>query len=435
MIRGGAIAWDDGGVIRMVGATDDARQAFPSADIISAPGRVAFPGFVNAHTHTVLTMLRGLAEDLGPHSLYGQMYPMKSILSAEDRYAIGMLGCVEALRFGTTTITENYEGSIDVAPAIQELGMRGVISEIVNDAVMVDIRRGEYRFSEEQADRQLQRAVDQIEAWHGAASGRITCQVSAHAPDTCSRELLERLVAISDERGLGRHIHLAQTPKEVSQVELLHGMRSAELLADTGYLSDRTIVAHSIHVQPHEIELIGRSGASIAHCAVINGKRGKAAPIVALEAAGANIALGSDNMSEDMLDVTRHAMYANRVREDIGTIPSSHDVVEWLTMGGARAVGLADSIGSLEPGKQADVTVVDFRKPHLAPVFDPVANFAHNAIGADVEMVFVGGKRTVAGGRVQTVDSAEVVKAAQAQAEDFWTRFSDQFGGTVMSER
>ncbi|CAN5826032.1 amidohydrolase family protein [soil metagenome] len=435
VIPDGAVAWDDSGAICSVGPSDEIRAAHPDADAIDAEGRVAFPGFVNVHTHTVLTMLRGLAEDLGPHSLYGQMYPMKSILTPEDRYTMGMLGCVEALRFGTTTITENYEGSTDVAPAIEQLGMRGVISEIVNDAVMTDIRQGEYRFSEEQADRQLQRSLDQIESWHGAASGRIICQVSAHAPDTCSRGLLERLVEISDQRGLGRHIHLAQTPKEVSQVELLQGMRSAELLDATGYLSPRTIAAHCIHIQPHEIEMIGRSGTTVAHCAVINGKRGKAAPIMGLEAVGANIALGSDNMSEDMVDVTRHAMYANRVREDIGTLPSSHDVIEWLTINGARAVGLADQIGSLEPGKQADITVVDFRKPHLAPVFDPVANFAHNAIGADVEMVFVGGRQLVGDGDVLTIDSGDVVQEAQERAEHFWRRFEDRFGGTVMAER
>ncbi len=247
--------------------------------------------------------------------------------------------------------------------------------------------------------------------------------------------MLERLVEISDARNLGRHIHLAQTPKEVSQVELLHGMRPAELLDDTGFLGRRAIAAHCVHILPHEIEMIGRSGTTVAHCAVINGKRGKAAPIMGLEAAGANIALGSDNMSEDMVDVARHAMYANRVREDIGTLPSSHDVVAWLTINGARAVGLEDKIGSLEAGKQADITVVDFRKPHLTPVFNPVANFAHNAIGADVEMVFVAGKQLVANGEVQTVDTAEVIREGQLQAEDFWKRFSAQFGGAVMSER
>ena len=433
--QNGAIAWDESGTLVAVGLSDDLCASYPDATVTDATGKVAFPGFVNVHTHTVLTMLRGLAEDLGPHSLYGQMFPMKSILTPEDRYTMGLLGCVEGLRFGTTTITENYEGSTDVAPAIEQLGMRGVISEIVNDVVMTDIRRGIYRFSEEQADHQLQRSLDQIETWHGAADGRIICQVSAHAPDTCSREVLQRMVDISEERDLGRHIHLAQTPNEVSQVELLHGMRSAELLDATGFLSPRTIAAHCIHIQPHEIEMIGRSGTTIAHCAVINGKRGKAAPIMGLEAAGANIALGSDNMSEDMVDVARHAMYTNRIREGIGVLPSSHDVIEWLTINGARAVGLEDKIGSLEVGKQADITVVDFRKPHLAPVFDPVANFAHNGIGADVEMVFVGGRKIVSDSEIQTVDTSEVIREAQLRAEDFWGRFEDQFGGTVMSER
>lgn len=432
--RDGAVAWDDAGTLVAIGPTDEVRAAHPDAEVIDARGRVIFPGFVNVHTHTVLTMLRGLAEDLGPHSLYGQMYPMRSVLTSEDRYTMGMLGCVEALRCGTTTITENYEGSTDVAPAIEKLGLRGVISEIVNDAAMGEIRRGEYRFSDEQGERQLQRAMDQIETWHGAADGRITCQISAHAPDTCSRELLERLVEISDQRDLGRHIHLAQTPKEVDQVERTHGQRSGEFLASTGFLGPRTIAVHCIHIQPHEVELIGRAGTNVAHCAVINARRGKAAPIMALDAAGANIGLGSDNMSEDIVDVMRHALTANRVRESIGTLPHSQDVIEWLTINGARAVGLDDRIGSLEVGKQADVTVVDFRKPHLTPAFDHVANFVHCGIASDVEMVFVGGRQLVRDGQILTVHVDDVITEAQSRAEDFWRRFQSQFGGTVMAE-
>lgn len=422
----------DGDRIAAIGASDEIRRQYPDAEIIDARGKVAFPGFVNLHTHTILTILRGRSEDLGGASLYGQMYPMKKVLNSDHRYALGMLGSVEALRCGTTTLVENYEGATDVAPAVQQLGIRAVLSENANDASMLTIRQGRYEFSDEQGEQQLQAGIDLVEKWHGAENGRIMCQLAAHAPDTCSRGLLERIVQLAEERDLGLHIHLAQTAEEVAQVELREGMRSVEFLETTGFLGPRTVAAHCIHIQPNEVQLIGQSGTNVAHNAVINAKRGKIAPAMAMQAAGANIGLGSDNMWEDMVAVARTALMVNRIRESHGSKPTSHDVLEWLTMGGARAVGLADQIGSLEVGKKADIVLVDFHKPHLAPVFDPVANFIHAGQGSDVDTVFVDGQAVMQGGVVRTVDEGDVIRNAQEQAEDFWRRFEAEFQGRVM---
>jgi 5-methylthioadenosine/S-adenosylhomocysteine deaminase len=422
----------DGDRIAAIGPEGDLRQRYPDAEQIDAAGRVAFPGFVNLHTHTVLTILRGRSEDLGGASLYGQMYPMKQLLTSDDRYALGMLGCLEALRGGTTCLVENYEGATDVVPAIEQLGLRAVVSEIVNDAVMVEIRRGRYEFSTAQAERQLQASLDLVERWHGAQQGRISCQLSAHAPDTCSRGLLEQLRDLAAARDLGLHVHLAQTAEEVAQVEQREGMRSAEFLASAGFLGPRTVAAHCIHLQPHEVQLVGRSRTNVAHNAVINAKRGKAAPVMALQAAGATIGLGSDNMWEDMVEVARTALMVNRVREANGTRPSSHDVLEWLTIGGARALGLDDEIGSLEAGKKADIVLVDVRKPHLAPLFDPVASFIHAGLSSDVDMVFVDGRLVVRDGVVLTADTQEVIRNAQRQAGEFWQRFERAYGSFVM---
>jgi 5-methylthioadenosine/S-adenosylhomocysteine deaminase len=249
----------------------------------------------------------------------------------------------------------------------------------------------------------------------------------------CSRELIERIVRIAEERDLGLHIHLAQTQEEVTQVELREGMRSVEFLATTGYLGPRTVAAHCIHIQPNEVQLIGQSRTNVAHNSVINAKRGKIAPIMSLEAAGANIGLGSDNMWEDIVEVARTALMVNRIREQNGAKPSSHDVLEWLTMGGARAVGLDKEIGSLEVGKKADIVLVDFRKPHLAPLFDPVANFIHTGMAADVDTVLVDGEVILEVGKTRAVDEQDVIRDAQEQAEDFWRRFEAIMGGQVMS--
>lgn len=423
--------------IAAIGSVDDMRQQYPQAQFIDARRKVAFPGFVNIHTHTVLTMLRGSTEDLGAgSSLYGQMYPMRRVSTAEDRYALGMLGCLEGLRFGTTTIVENYQGSTDVVPAIKQLRMRAVVSEMVNDAVMADIRKGRYEYSAEQADRQMQTAVDLIDRWHGAENGRITCQVSAHAPDTTTRPVLEMLRDFAEQRDLGLHIHLAQSPREVAQVEAREGMRPVEFLASTGYMTPRTVAAHCIYVRPEEIQLIGASGMTVAHCAVVFAKGGVVGPIMGMQAAGANIALGSDNMSEDMIEVARVAMIANRIREMHGSLPqrpNSEEVLEWMTINGAKALGLDHEIGSLEVGKKADIVLIDTRRPHLTPFYNPVTELIHYGLSSDVDTVYVDGEVLVEDGKVLVVDELEVIGAAQRQADDFWRRFEAMYGSRVMS--
>ena len=432
--EGAAIAIDRDRIVA-IGTAEEIRDQYPNAERIDMTGKIAFPGFVNSHTHTVLTVLRGLAEDQGPHSLYGQMYPMKTVIEDQHRHALGMLGSVDTLRSGTTTMVENYEGSTAVAPAAEKLGIRAVISEVANDAVMVNIRRGRYEFSEEQGQEQLDAVEAHIKNWHGAANGRITTQASAHAPDTCSRDLLRKVIDIAEKHDVGLHIHLAQTPREVQQVQQREGMGSVEFLHSVGFLGPQLIAAHCVYINPREIQLLGKSGTTVAHNALMNGRRGKVAPTMHLEAAGANIALGSDNMHEDMVAVARTALVVNRIREADGSIPSSHDVLDWLTMGGARSLGMEDDIGSLEVGKKADITLVDFRQPHLQPLIDPVVNFVHNANARDVHTVLVDGEVVVRDGKTVNVDEDEVIDNANEMARDFWRKFQAQYGGTVMPER
>jgi 5-methylthioadenosine/S-adenosylhomocysteine deaminase len=434
----GAIAID-GARIAAVGDREDVKRQYPDAEIIDARGKVAFPGFVNIHTHTVLTMLRGSCEDLGGGgALYGQMYPMRRILNAEDRTTLGLLGCVEALRFGCTTIVENYQGARDVVPSLAKLKVRGVASEIVNDGIMHKIGAGQYEFSMEQAHQQMQTSIDMVEKWHNTENGRITCQLSAHAPDTCTREVLEMVRDEAEKRDLGLHIHLAQSPREVAQVEAREGMRPIEFLESTGFLGPRTIAAHCIQTMPHEVTILGRTRTNIAHCAFVFAKGGSVGPIMGLAGAGANIALGSDNMSEDMIQVMRSSMIGNRIRESgvrnavLPPRPSSYEILEWMTIGGAKALGMENEIGSLEQGKKADITMLDYRKLHLTPKYDPVGALSNYAISSDVDTVIVDGEVLVESGAVKIIDETEVIEAAQKQADDFWKRFEAEYGGRVL---
>ncbi len=278
VLPGAAIALHDDR-IAAVGSAADLARANPGAERLEAAGMVAFPGFVNLHTHTSLTVLRGRAEDLGGDSLYGQMFPLRDMLGPDQRYALGMLGLSESVRFGSTTSVENYAGTAHVARAAERLGVRAVISETVNDAVLTRVRQGSYTFSEEQGERQLAAGVALVEAWHGKAKGRILCHMSAHAPDTCSSEILQRVKEEAQRLGVGITIHLAQTAEEVAQVERMHGCRSVELLDRLGFLGPEVVAGHCIHVNQAEIEILGRTRTAVSHNAAINAKRGKIAPV------------------------------------------------------------------------------------------------------------------------------------------------------------
>jgi 5-methylthioadenosine/S-adenosylhomocysteine deaminase len=281
----------------------------------------------------------------------------------------------------------------------------------------------------------MQTAIDLVERWHGAENGRITCQLSAHAPDTCTRTVLEMVRDEAQRRNLGLHIHLAQSQREVAQVEAREGMRPVEFLATTGFLTPRTIAAHCVYIRPNEVQLIGQSGTTVAHAALVFAKGGVIAPITALQAAGANVALATDNMSEDMVEVARTALIIHRIRELHGTLPQlpiSEEILDWMTINGARALGLDHEIGSLEVGKKADIILIDYRKPHLTPFYNPVRELVNYGLASDVDSVFVDGEPLVRDGTVLVIDEQEVVSAAQRQADDFWGRFVAAYGARVM---
>lgn len=429
----GAIAIE-GDRIAAVGERGALEAAYPTAERLDATGMVAFPGFVNIHTHTMLTVLRGRAEDLGADSLYGQMYPLRSLLGPSERGALGLLGLVESVRFGSTTTLENFVGLADLAPAAERLGARVVLSETVNDAVLPRIRTGAYSFSAEQGERQLAAALALADRWHGRADGRIQVIMAAHAPDTCSPELLLRVKAEARRRGLPVTLHLAQTEQEVQQVERRHGCRSVELLDRIGFLGPDVIAAHCIQVTDAEIALLGRAGITVAHCAAIAAKRGRTARVWDMRDAGANVALGTDNMSEDIVEVLRHALVMGRIVRRSGTDPNPWAILEAATLGGARALGLEREIGSLEPGKQADIVLMDYRQPHLTPSYPDsvVPLLVHCALGSDVHTVLVAGRTIVEAGRVVTVDQAAVIREGQAAADLVWARFEAEHGARVM---
>lgn len=419
IIRDGAVAIADK-KIAAVGKRSDLEQRFPDADRIDARGQMLLPGFINLHVHCALTVTRGLGDDLGGAPVYRKDIPQGVILSPDDTYVMSMLGGLQALMFGSTTIVENYIHSQSNVKALASLGIRALVSERIHDADLFTVRHGDYEYSTDRGKALLEANAQLIEDWHGYDDGRITCQVGPHGPDTASTSLLEQCMGLADEAGVGMFIHLAQTAGEVAQVRRQTGRSSVQHLADIGMLGPRLIAGHCAFLDDGDADLLVQSGTHVAQLPVVNAKSGWIAPVADLRAKGANVGLGTDHMIPDMVEAMRFALCVNRVADGGPQHIRAMDVLEMATINGARAIGRAAELGSIEVGKIADLVLVDLERAHLAPVLDPVANLIYAGQSADIHSVLVGGDFVVRDRAVLTVDPREVVADAQARAEQLW---------------
>jgi 5-methylthioadenosine/S-adenosylhomocysteine deaminase len=409
--------------IQDIGPQDNLLKSYPDIPKMDASGKAVLPGFVNLHTHTVLTVLRGVAEDAGIKSIYEQMMPMTDLMTPEDRYTMGLLGSLEALKSGTTTIVDNFSHMADIVPAVDRSGLRAVVSEIVNDADLLEIRKGNYRFETKIGESLLQKNLDLVKKWHGRDNGRILCHFGPHAPDTCSPWLLKEIRSLAEKINVGITIHIAQSPGEVEQVIKREGKRPVEYLDSVGFLGPRVIGGHCVHLSQAEIDILGRTRTHVSHNAAINARRGFIAPIRALKDAGANIGLGSDNMSEDLIEVMRIALMVGRIKTGNYATFMPQDVMEMATQNGAKALGLGKEIGSLEKGKKADIILLDLKKPHLVPLINVMGNIVHTGLSSDVDTVIVDGQILMEGREVKTINEEEVLMRAQKTTERLWEEF------------
>lgn len=401
-------------------------NALPSipADVkqIPAKGKVIFPGFVNLHTHAALSILRGIGDDLGVAPAYSPKVPQGVFLSPEDVHVFSLLGGLEALKFGTTCIVDNYIYEHEAARAFDDLGMRANVSERLHDANLFLIPDKKYEFDPSRGDELLERAVELCKTWENAGSGRITTRIGPHAPDTCSTKYLNNLVKVAEALNVGLVLHVAQSRREVEHIRERSGMTVVEYLFHNGVLGPKLIAGHCIYIDDNEKELLKSTATHVSHQSGSNAKGGMMAPIKDLLDLGVNIGLGTDNMAGDMVEVLRLAVCIARMREDDPQALRAIDVLEMATMGGAKALGLQDVIGSLEVGKKADIVVMDFNQAHLVPRRDAVANLVHNGLGSDVDMVFVDGKMLIKDGKPTLVDEQSILEEAQARSDALWKK-------------
>ncbi|PAS99888.1 MAG: hypothetical protein BSR46_05425 [Candidatus Dactylopiibacterium carminicum] len=411
-IRGGRIAW-----------LSRTRAPMPARRELDLAGRIVSPGFINMHYHAGLNFVRGVAPDLGFAPSYTPGLPQASQLTPDEAAALSRLGAIEALKSGCTTLVDSFVHADHIVPGMADTGVRLFASPRLNDVDFASVLAGARRFDPVRAQRVLREAEDFVTRWHGCAGGRVQAHLTAHAPDTCSPDFLKAVAALARRHGLVISTHLAQSQEEVDWIQASHGCSPVELLQRLGLLAPDLLAGHCIHVSDEDIALLADSGEQVVHIPLGNAVSGRFAPTHALRQAGARLSLATDTMHGDMIEAMRWALAVGRIQQGhVSERWQPRDVLAMATLQGATALGQGEALGCIEPGRLADLVVIDARAAHLTPCIDPVGTLVHNAAGHDVEHVIVDGRLVVENRRCVLVDEAEAIARAEEACRAAWSR-------------
>ncbi|MDS0295893.1 amidohydrolase [Halogeometricum luteum] len=379
-------------------------------ETLDAAGGVVMPGLVNAHTHAAMTLLRGYADDKPLGSwLREDIWPAEAALEPEDVRAGTELGIVEMIRSGTTAFADMYFEVPEVAAAVEESGMRARLGHGVVTVAKDD----------EDAAEDVEESLRVAREFDGAADGRVRTAFMPHSLTTVGEEFLREATATAREEGIPLHFHANETTDEVSPIVDDYEKRPLSYADDLGMLSEQDFVAHGVHTDAEEIELLAARGTSVIHCPASNTKLASGiAPVQQMLDAGVTVGIGTDgaasNNDLDVFDELRDAAMIGKLgADDAAAVPAAAAVTA-ATAGSADAIGLPG--GRIKVGGAADLIVVDFDAPHLAPAHDVVSHLAYAVRGSDVRHTVCDGRVLMEDREVQTLDEERVVETARERA-------------------
>ncbi|CAN5705376.1 5'-deoxyadenosine deaminase [soil metagenome] len=386
---------------------------------IDGSGAYLLPGFIQTHIHLCQTLFRGYADDMPLLEwLKKRIWPMEAAHTPATLRASSRLAASELLLSGTTTVLtmETVHDTDVVFESLAETGMRAVVGKCMmdsDDEVPARMR--------EQTSASIAESLALKQRWHNAANGRLRAAFAPRFAVSCSRELLEAVADLSRREDTLIHTHASENREEVEVVRCLSGgFSNLEYLADTGLATHRLCAAHCVWVSDREQELLAERDVKVMHCPGSNLKLGSGiAPVVEMRRRGISVSLGADgaacNNRLDMFEEMRLAATLQAVRHAPGAL-TAKDALWMATREGARALGMAEEIGSIEAGKRADLILVDRNKPHLAPDPDPWSTLVYGARGTDVRLTMVDGEILMRDFRLSRMDPGAIVAEAQVAA-------------------
>ncbi len=363
------------------------RKAYQANEVIELPEHVLMPGMINLHTHAAMSLMRGLADDLPLMPwLKAHIWPAEAELVSADFVHDGtQLSCAEMLSGGTTTFNDMYFFPKAAAEASLRMGIRANLGLIVLDTSTAYAN---------DADHYIQLGLDTRD--HFRDESLIGFSFAPHVPYTVSDASFQRIATLAEQVGIGVHIHVHETQDELQKSEEVHGLRPLSRLANLGLLGPHVTMAHCVHLEDAEIQLLLEHGCNIAHCPTSNLKLASGiAPINQYMHSGINVGLGTDGAASnnrlDMFAEMRLAALLAKGQSGDATSVSAYQALEMATINGAKALNLDDKIGSIEVGKLADLTAVSMSDINCQPCFDPVSHLVYVAGREQVSHTWVSG--------------------------------------------
>ena len=383
--------------VEPTGAIDTGR----AREVIEAGGMVAMPGLINTHSHVAMVIFRGLAEDVSLEKWFNEyMWPLESNLQEEDVYWGTLLGLVEMIEAGVTSVADHYFYMDQAAAAVEKAGTRAALGWAVFG---------------NQGQAMLERTARFVERWQGAAGGRITAWLAPHAPYSCDDEFLRATARRARDLNVGIHIHVAETEEQTQASLAKRGMTPIRVLEETGVLERPTILAHAVGATSADIQLLAERPAGVAHAPKTYLKLAMGtAPLVAMRQAGVPVGLATDGaVSNNTLDVWESlrlmAMTQKQAHSspEVMTIPQVLDIA---TRSSAQVIGLGDRIGAIEPGFLADIILVDTSGPHVQPLHSITASLVYATRASDVQTVIVDGRVIMRDRKLLSLNREEIIE-------------------------
>lgn len=398
-----------GGRIEAILPSDEARRLYLAREIVNLPAHIVTPGLVNLHTHAAMTLMRGLADDLPlMRWLHEAIWPAEARHVSHAFVRDGsLLAGSEMLRGGITTCNDMYFFPQASAEAFDRLGLRAVIGITVIDFP------SQYASD---ADDYLNKGLASFESWRGHPL--IQFALAPHAPYTVSNRSFERIGTLAEELEIPIHIHIHETADEIAHSLRDFGQRPIARLESLGLLGPNLIGVHAVHLDPQDIERLGRHHCAIAHCPTSNMKLASGtAPVSRLLEQGLSVGLGSDGAaSNNRLDLWREMLHATLLAKlsngDASSLPA-HQALRMATLHGARALGLDHRIGSILPGKAADICALRIDDPDSLPLFDPASHMLYVLGRHCVSDVWIDGQQKVKGGELLQISNTELLSVAR----------------------
>ncbi|MEK4511513.1 amidohydrolase [Paenibacillus sp. FSL K6-2524] len=404
----------EGDTITYIG--EERPEGAEGAEIFDGAGLLFLPGLVNTHGHAAMSLLRGYGDDLALQVwLQDKMWPMEAKFTGSDVYWGTSLSVLEMLKGGTTTFLDMYDHMDQVAKVVEESGIRAVLM------------RGAIGFCSEDEQRQkLNEAVGFARDWHGKADGRITTMLSPHSPYTCAPNFFEKFVQAAHDLNLPLHTHMSETKTEVEQNVSNYGVRPVQHLLNMGMFSRPSLVAHAVHLNDEEIEILAAHQVGVSHNPGSNLKLASGvARVPELLKAGVTVSLGTDGAaSNNNLDMFEEIRLAALIHKGVSGDPTAVPALQALKMGteyGAKSVFLQDT-GKLAQGMKADFIALNTEQAHFLPRTDYISHAVYSAGAKDVEHVWVNGKQVIKNGAALTIDEEKVRYEAQAAYEGLLSR-------------